>query len=153
MALTGLQIYKFLPKTNCKKCGYPTCLAFAMKLAQKGAELSSCPDISEEGKAALDSASRSPIQLVTIGKGERAFSVGNETVLFRHEKTFIHQPGIMVRVRAADAAEKSMATVEAVEAHSVERVGSTLRLDGYALDGTGASAGQLVELVSNVKAK
>ncbi len=153
MALTGLQIYKFLPRTNCKKCGYPTCLAFAMKLAQKGAELSACPDISEEGKSALDSASRPPIQLVTIGKGERAVAVGNETVLFRHEKTFIHPPALLVRVRATDSAEKTTATVEAVEAHSVERVGKTLRIDGFALDGTGASAGQLVELVSNVKAR
>ena len=153
MALTGLQIYKFLPRTNCKKCGYPTCLAFAMKLAQKGAELSSCPDISEDGKAALDSASRPPIQLVTIGKGERAFSIGNETVCYRHEKTFVHQPGLLVRVRATDPAEKTATTVAAVESHSVERVGSTLRIDGFALDGTGASAGQLAELVANVKAK
>jgi acetyl-CoA decarbonylase/synthase, CODH/ACS complex subunit gamma len=153
MALTGLQIYKFLPKTNCKKCGYPTCLAFAMKLAQKGAELSACPDISEEGKAALDSASRPPIQLVTIGKGERAFSIGNETVLYRHEKTFIHQPGILVRLRATDSAEKTASTVEEVERHSVERVGSVLRIDGFALDGTGASGGQLAALVASVKAK
>jgi acetyl-CoA decarbonylase/synthase, CODH/ACS complex subunit gamma len=153
MALTGLQIYKFLPRTNCKKCGYPTCLAFAMKLSQKGAELSSCPDISEEGKAALDSASRPPIQLVTIGKGDRAFAVGNETVLFRHEKTFVHQPGLLVRVRATDPADKVAATVAAVEGHFVERVGTQLRIDGFALDGQGASAGQFADLVASVKAK
>ena len=27
MALTGMQIFKLLPKTNCKECGVPTCLA------------------------------------------------------------------------------------------------------------------------------
>ena len=48
MALTGIEIYKLLPKTNCKKCGFPTCLAFAMQLAQKKVELSKCPDVSEE---------------------------------------------------------------------------------------------------------
>jgi len=53
VALTGLQIYKLLPKTNCKKCGFPTCLAFAMKLAQKGVELSVCEDLSEAGRAGL----------------------------------------------------------------------------------------------------
>ena len=67
MALSGLDIYKLLPKTNCKECGYPTCLAFAMKLATKGAQLSQCPYVSEESKQALDAASRPPIHLVSIG--------------------------------------------------------------------------------------
>ena len=75
MALTGLQIYKLLPKTNCKKCGFPTCLAFAMKLSQKGIELSACPDVSEEAKAALEAASQPPVRLVTVGAGEKAFAV------------------------------------------------------------------------------
>ncbi|HZL03979.1 MAG TPA: (Fe-S)-binding protein, partial [Coriobacteriia bacterium] len=98
MALTGLQIYKLLPMTNCKECGFPTCLAFAMKLSQKGTELDKCPYVSDEAKTALDAASAPPIKLVAIGSGERAFEVGNEVVLFRHEKTFYHEPGLVVRV-------------------------------------------------------
>ncbi len=47
MALSGIQIYKLLPQTNCKECGFPTCLAFAMKLAAKQVELSACPYVSE----------------------------------------------------------------------------------------------------------
>ena len=90
MALTGIEIYKYLPKTNCKKCGFPTCLAFAMKLAQRAVELSACPDISEEAKAALEAAARPPIRLVTVGAGDRKIEVGNEVVMFRHEKTFVH---------------------------------------------------------------
>ena len=62
MALTGLDIYKLLPKTNCKECGFPTCLAFAMKLAQKGTELDKCPYVGDEAKAALDAASAPPIR-------------------------------------------------------------------------------------------
>ena len=54
MGLSGLEIYKLLPKTNCKECGQPTCLAFAMKLAAKQADLSACPYVSEEAKAALE---------------------------------------------------------------------------------------------------
>ena len=153
MALTGLQIYKYLPKTNCKKCGFPTCLAFAMKLAQKGADLSSCPDISEEGKRALDSASRPPIQLVTVGAGERKFSVGNETVLFRHEKTFVHEPGLMVRLRATDPKESVLALADQVERYGVERVGVQLRLNGFALDGSGASPEAFAEFVATVRAR
>ncbi len=150
MALTGLQIYKYLPKTNCKKCGQPTCLAFAMKLAQKGIELSACPDVSDEAKTALDSASRPPIQLVTIGQGERKFAVGNETVMHRHEKTFVHEPGLMVRLRAGAAKDETLALLDKVDKYCVERVGSDLRLSGFALDGAGADAAAYNEFVGLV---
>ena len=52
MALTGLAIYKQLPKTNCKDCGFPTCLAFAMKMAAKQVSLDKCPHVTDEAKAA-----------------------------------------------------------------------------------------------------
>ena len=80
MGLTGLDIFKQLPKTNCGDCGVPTCLAFAMKLAQKQASLDQCPHVSAEGKGALEGASAPPIKLVTIGEGERKLAMGNETV-------------------------------------------------------------------------
>ena len=99
MGLSGLQIYKLLPRTNCKECGFPTCLAFAMKLAAKQADLSACPYVSEEGKAALAAASAPPIRLVTVGSGDKKVEVGNETVVFRHEKTFFHEPGVFVRLK------------------------------------------------------
>jgi len=69
MALTGVQIFKLLPKTNCKKCGHPTCLAFAMKLAQRQASLDLCPDVSEEAKKVLGEESAPPIRPITIGSG------------------------------------------------------------------------------------
>ena len=53
MALTGIQIFKLLPKTNCKECGVPTCLAFAMNLASGKAELDACPYVSDEAKEQL----------------------------------------------------------------------------------------------------
>ena len=75
MALSGLEIYKLLPQTNCKDCSYPTCLAFAMKLAAKQAELKDCPHVSEEAASKLEAASAPPIRLVEIqgedGKGFR----------------------------------------------------------------------------------
>ncbi|MDK1031331.1 MAG: (Fe-S)-binding protein, partial [Planctomycetia bacterium] len=79
MALTGLAIFKLLPKTNCKKCGFPTCLAFAMQLAQKKASLEKCPDASEEATAALASASAPPMRLVKFGAGDAEVQVGGET--------------------------------------------------------------------------
>jgi len=71
MALSGLDIYKLLPKTNCRECGFPTCLAFAMQLAKKAVPLSKCPYISPEAKAALEEASLAPIRLVTIGQDKK----------------------------------------------------------------------------------
>jgi acetyl-CoA decarbonylase/synthase complex subunit gamma len=60
MALTGIEIFKKLPKTNCGDCGVPTCLAFAMKLAAGQAELAACPHVSEQAKAELSEASARP---------------------------------------------------------------------------------------------
>ena len=71
MALTGIQIFKLLPKTNCKECGVPTCLAFAMNLASSKAELDSCPYVSDDARAQLAEASAPPIRPVAIGRGVR----------------------------------------------------------------------------------
>ena len=76
MALTGLDIYKLLPKTNCKDCGFATCLAFAMALAQKKVLLDKCPHVTLEAKASLESASQPPIKLVTIGTGDKKIEIG-----------------------------------------------------------------------------
>ncbi|MBG7617777.1 MAG: acetyl-CoA decarbonylase/synthase complex subunit gamma, partial [Chloroflexi bacterium] len=92
--LTGIAIYKWLPKTNCGECGVPTCLAFAMGLATGKSELSACPYVSDEAKEKLDEASAPPIRPITIGVGDNAVKVGGETVMFRHEKRFENRPGI-----------------------------------------------------------
>jgi len=76
MALTGIEIFKKLPKTNCGECGVPTCLAFAMKLAAGQAELSACPYVSADAKSKLEDASAPPIRPVTIGTGADALKIG-----------------------------------------------------------------------------
>ena len=148
MALSGLQIYKLLPQTNCKECGFPTCLAFAMKLAQKGTELAKCPYVTEETRTQLDAASAPPIRLVTVGSGDRAFAVGNETVLFRHEKTFVHQTALLVRVHDDDADLAERATLAA--GYAVERVGMTLTLDGLVIEGRAGDVATFVKAVQAV---
>lgn len=128
MALSGLDIFKLLPKTNCGDCGVPTCMAFAMKLAQKKAELVECPHASEEAKNELGAASEPPIRLVKIG-GSNALEIGNETVLFRHEKTFFHQTGIAIELRSSAGQEALLQKIKAIESYSVERVGESLNPD------------------------
>ena len=128
MALSGLEIFKLLPKTNCGDCGVPTCMAFAMKLAQKKAELGECPHASDEARQVLGAASEPPIRLVQIG-GAQPLAVGNETVMFRHEKTFFHPAGIAVELRTSAGEEALARKVQDLENVQVERVGEKLRPD------------------------
>jgi len=153
MALSGLQIYKLLPRTNCKECGFPTCLAFAMKLAAKQADLSACPYVSEEGKAALAAASAPPIRLVTVGSGDKKVEVGNETVLFRHEKTFFHEPGVFVRLKDTLPLPDFEAAVEEIGDYSVERVGIEMWVNGIAIQNASGNPETFAKSVAAVRAK
>jgi acetyl-CoA decarbonylase/synthase complex subunit gamma len=133
MALTGIQIFKLLPKTNCKECGVPTCLAFAMNLASGKAELDSCPYVSDEARAQLAEASAPPIRPVAIGKGVRAATVGGETVQYRHEKTF-YNPTLLAALVGSDIAEADLETkLKTWNAFQYERVGLNLRPELVAL--------------------
>src|SRR5512136_844645 len=127
MGLTGIQIFKLLPKTNCGDCGSPTRLAFAMALAAGKAELEKCPYVSDEAKEQLSEASAPPIRPLTIGVVDYAVKVGGETVLFRHEKTFFNKPGLAVLVTdTMDDAEVDRRLARMAELQ-YERVGLTLR--------------------------
>ena len=135
MALSGIQIYKLLPQTNCKECSFPTCLAFAMKLAAKQIELSACPYVTEESKKQLAESSAPPVRLVTLKADGREVKAGNEVVMFRHEKTFYNKPGLFIRVKASDPdiAKK----VAAADAYKVNYVGMDFTVDGFALEANG----------------
>ena len=129
MALTGLDIYKLLPKTNCGECKSPTCLAFAMRVAQKQASIDQCPHVTAEAKEKLGAASAPPIQLVAIGTGNFKVSVGNETVLFRHEETFHHPAGIAVTVSDKLSEAEIAARADKVVHLIFERVGTKIAVD------------------------
>jgi acetyl-CoA decarbonylase/synthase complex subunit gamma len=129
MALTGLDIYKLLPKTNCGECKSPTCLAFAMRVAQKQASLEQCPHVTAEAKEKLGAASAPPIQLVTIGAGNAKVCVGNETVMFRHEETFHHPAGVAVTVSDKLSAADIAARCDKIVHLIFERVGTKIAVD------------------------
>ncbi len=145
MALSGVEIFKHLPKTNCKKCGHPTCLAFAMKLAAKQATLDACPDASEEAKAFLGAASEPPIKGITIGAGDKALKVGEETVLFRHEKKFVNPCGFALLIKDTDADVEAKA--KAVADSEIERVGQKLRVELIAVKNESGDAGKFADAV------
>ncbi len=148
MALTGLDIYKKLPQKNCGECSIPTCLAFAMKLAVGQAQLDACPYVSDETKAELSEASAPPIRLVTVGSGDNAFKVGEEAVLFRHEKTFYNQPGFAVLIDDLMSEAEVDAKLKRLETSQFERVGQMLKGDLVAVrsaTGDGAKFSALVQ--------
>jgi acetyl-CoA decarbonylase/synthase, CODH/ACS complex subunit gamma len=140
MALKALDIYKLLPKKNCKECGDPTCLTFAMKLAGGKADVDLCPYLDDQAKAVLGATTRPPIRLVRVGVGERFFKVGEEAVLYRHEKTFYHAPGIVFRVSDTQTPAEIAAVTRRVRDETFTRVGTDLRFNGIAIENTSGSA-------------
>jgi len=151
MPLTGIEIFKLLPKTNCGECGVPTCLAFAMNLAAGKAELSACPHVSEEARAKLEEASAPPITPVTIGVGDSALKIGGETVMFRHEKRFENPPGLAILI--SDSMEESEIDnrLKRFNEFQYERVGLTLRPELVAVRDNSGNAKKFEALVSKVK--
>ncbi len=151
MPLTGIEIFKLLPKTNCKECGEPTCLAFAMKLAAGKAELGACPYVSEEAKAKLTEAAAPPILPVTIGVGDRALKVGSETVMFRHEKRFENPPGFAILISDTMEDSEIESRLERFNKLQYERIGLLLRPDLVAIRDDSGDATRFEAVVSKVK--
>ncbi|MBI5872748.1 MAG: acetyl-CoA decarbonylase/synthase complex subunit gamma [Candidatus Omnitrophica bacterium] len=133
MALSGLEIYKLLPKTNCKKCGFQTCLAFAMQLAKKAVPIDKCPFVAPDVRVILEQASQPAIRLVEIGSGDNKVSVGNETVVFRHEEKF-HHPSAIGFLLEDDASDAELnRALDEISKLQFERVGQNIKVDLIAL--------------------
>jgi len=110
MALKGLDIFKLTPKTNCKDCGNATCMAFSMKVAQGAIDLAKCPHLSEEALATLGDATAPPMKKITLGD----HTLGGETVLFRHDKTFVSKNLFAVTI-CADCFDEKIGEIEKVD--------------------------------------
>jgi acetyl-CoA decarbonylase/synthase complex subunit gamma len=151
MALTGLDIFKLLPKTNCKKCGMPTCLAFAMALAQKRAKLEDCPDVSEEAKGKLAAASAPPMRKIVFGTQDNQVQLGQETVMFRHEEKFYNPTALAVTVSDKLTGEDLTKRIEAVNALQFERIGIKIGVKAIALVNDSGSAESFAQAAAIVK--
>jgi len=153
MALTGLQIYKLLPKTNCGDCNFPTCMAFAMQLAAKKVSLDQCPHVSEEARKALAEASAPPMKLVRIGEGENRLEVGQETVLFRHEEKFYHPTGVAILVEDSLSDEEIDRKIDAISKLKFTRVGEQIGVDLVALRHVSSDGGRYSQLAAKIQEK
>ena len=151
MALTGLEIFKLLPKTNCKKCGMPTCLAFAMALAQKRVKLEDCPDVSEEAKDKLAAAAAPPMRKVVFGTGDNQVQIGQETVMFRHEEKF-HNPTVLgATVSDKLTGEDLKRRIESINALQFERVGTEIGVKAIAVSNDSGSPKAFAQAAAAVK--
>ena len=134
MALSGIEIYKLLPQTNCKDCGFPTCLAFAMKLASKQVELSRVPPCQRRSPGELAEASAPPVRPMKLRSNGSEVEAGNEVVLYRHKKRFYSSPGMFVRVYDdTQDLEEIEELAAAVGGYQTEYVGIEMRMGGIAV--------------------
>jgi len=153
MALKGTDIVKKLPeggKKNCRECGFPTCFAFAMKLASGGIALDKCPYLSEDIRAELEDALAPPIKPVTIGSGEKALTIGGEEVVYRHEKTFVHEPGIALLISDKEPDAKVDEKLKKIKELQFAWVGLTLNADVLALHFESGDKAKFEALVKKV---
>ena len=144
MAVKGLDIFKLSPKTNCKECGSPTCMAFCMKVAQGAVTIDKCPHMSDEAKAFLGAATAPPMKSFEVGP----YKVGGETVLFRHDKTFVSKPLYAVST-CAGCYDAKLAEVKKV---SYDRIGEHMQAEFLNLTFSG-DVDAYVELVKKASAE
>jgi len=153
MALKGTDVVKKLPdagKKNCRECGFPTCFAFAMKLAAAGVSLDKCPYLPADVKAELEEALAPPIKPVTIGSGKNALNIGGEEVVYRHEKTFIHQPGIALLISDKEPEAKVDDKLKKIAELQFPWVGLTLKANVLALHFESGDKAKFEALVKKV---
>lgn len=142
MAIKASDIKNKLPeggKKNCKECGFPTCFAFAMKLVSRGVSVDKCPYLPDDVKMELTEALAPPIRMVTVGTGDDALSIGEEEVVYRHEKTFYRPTGIAILVSDSESDEVVNQKVNKIKELQFDRVGQILKPNLVAVQFTGNS--------------
>jgi acetyl-CoA decarbonylase/synthase complex subunit gamma len=138
--LSPIDVYKLLPKTNCKECGEKNCMAFATKLVSRDASLENClPLLTEEYKKAykqLMELLKPAIKEVVIGVGERAVKIGGKLIMYRHELTYFNPTAIAVDVTDEMSEEEILDRTKRVEQFKFGYIGQTLKLDMIAVRST-----------------
>ncbi len=150
MGLTGLDIFKLTPKKNCKDCGFPTCLAFSMKVAAGGAEIEKCPHMSADALSKLAAATEPPMKTITVGAGEAEYKFGGETVLFRHEKTFVNRNRFAVLLSDSMSDDEIGTKLDNIKKVNYVRIGEEMKIEIIALKYDG-NQDKYMHLINQVK--
>ncbi len=150
---TAIEIFRLLPKKNCGKCNFPTCLAFAMQIANSKAKLQDCPFISEEALSALAASAAPPIRLVKFGAGNKVIEMGDETELYRHEKRFFHPTAFAPIISDALDEAAILQRLDAILNTKFDRVGQVLCYDAIAIKGESSDAKRFAATVEAVASR
>lgn len=150
MALKGLDIFKLTPKKNCKDCGFPTCLAFSMKVAAGAVEISKCPHMDAAALEKLSEATAPIMKTITFGKGENEYKLGGETVLFRHSKTFVNRNRYAVMFCDCMTDEKIDEKIKHIKEVNYIRIGETMKAEVVAIS-FGGNKERFIEIINKIK--
>ena len=150
MMPTAIEYFKLLPKTNCKDCGQPTCLAFAMQLANQKAKIEDCPHVDSGAKDTIAEASAPPVKTITVGTGSSKIPMGGETVLYRHERRFINPPAYALTVSDELGEGEIAKRIDYVKSISFDRIGMIFKVDMVSVRNDSDDASKFKVAVENV---
>jgi len=149
-----LEVYKFLPQTNCGDCGEATCMAFASHMIDRSLKLEDCPPLLEEKfkKKYLKLAEllAPEIREVIIGTGEHTVSVGGDDILYRHQLTFFNQPALAVDVWDTMSEDELTERIKFINEYKKFYVGRFLKLDMVAIRSTSGDLDKFKQAVTSV---
>ena len=131
--LSPTEIYKYLPKTNCKECGEENCIAFATKLVNREASLDKCSplltDAYKESYKALWEMLKPPVKEVALGSDGNVVKIGGKLVMYRHELTYVNPTAIAIDVSDDMPEDELIKRVKEIESFSYDYIGQKLKLD------------------------
>jgi acetyl-CoA decarbonylase/synthase complex subunit gamma len=138
--LSPIDVYKLLPKTNCKECGEENCLAFATKLVNREVTLEKCKPLlakmQEKAYKQLKEMLKPAIKEVAVGVGDKAVKIGGKLVMYRHEFTYTNPTAIAIDVTDEMPEEMILDRVKRTEGFNFEYIGQVLRLNMVAVRST-----------------
>ena len=155
--LSPIDIYKLLPRTNCKECGEENCMAFATKIVNREVNVDQClPLLKKEhakAYAQLKEMLKPPVKAVIVGEGEKARRLGGKLVMYRHEFTYANPTAIAIDVSDEMTDEELEARIKKTENFSYEYIGYTLKLDMIAVRCTSGEPEKFKAAVKKVAEK
>jgi acetyl-CoA decarbonylase/synthase complex subunit gamma len=152
--LSPIDVYKLLPKINCKECGVDNCMAFATKIVNREINVDQCPPLlkkeNEKAYAKLKDLLKPAVKEVIVGAGDKAKKIGGKLVMYRHEFTYTNPTAIAIDVTDDMPEREIVSRVQYTENFSFEYIGNTLRLDMIAVRCTSEDADKFKTVVKKV---
>ncbi len=152
--LSPIDIYKLLPKINCKECGVDNCMAFATKIVNREMTVDQCPPLlkkeNEKSYGKLKELLKPAVKEVVVGVGDKAKKLGGKLVMYRHEFTYTNPTAIAIDVTDEMSDEEIKSRIKKTENFSFEYIGNTLRLDMIAIRSTSGNAEKFKATVKKV---